>query len=228
MLERFSVYYCVAVLILIGFIFGYFFAGESIVNILSVLANITTIFAFLLAVNAYSYWRKQSTLQVQTDLIRNAIMDIAEIDCVLSELFSYTVISEGNNQEVRFPDMKNRIVIPMIDKKFRDIEIVMRKYYAIELNPTPTCKNMGKDSITICHFDGDIFKDVKIVVALLNQIVCRINDECYLEFIDGKLCSSKEQENISWLFDGKSFTEIKVFLGEKLRVAEESLRILIK
>nr|WP_319556379.1 hypothetical protein [uncultured Vibrio sp.] len=228
-IDRFSVYYCVLVLILAGFVIGYWFSGTSTLNVLSVFANISTVLAFLLALKAYLYWRKQSTLHEQTDLLRKAIMEIAELDCLVNELFSDTVISEFNAAKVKFPEVRNRVVLNRIEERCRELRTIIRKYYAIELIPSEVAKNTTKLSVAFCHFEGDCFTDVKVLMDYLNQMCTRIESDHYLEFIDGELFSSKEERNIPsiLIFEGNSFSEAMVFFNSKLRKAEESLRVLI-
>ncbi len=133
--DSFSLWFCIIALVLVGIVIGVSTSNTSWIAVVSLLSNIVTILGFALALKAYLHWIKQDTVGVQMQLIREIMMEIAELDCYISDLFSQSVLNEAKLMAVKFPTEEQRDVFNKISPKVQDIKLLIRKYYSIEPSP---------------------------------------------------------------------------------------------
>ncbi|OED84653.1 hypothetical protein A1QE_12580 [Vibrio breoganii ZF-55] len=228
-IERFGAWFCVFALLLIGSFCGIFFdAGLS--QSMSYWANISTVLAFLLALKAYRHWVRQETLGLQKQLVREILMEIVDLDQQVNDMFSDSIFDEGQLVEVIFPNNKQRKVFSQIPLTVKRIEVLIKKYYVLDLTPSPTLDNLSKKSAAFFTFEGDIFCEFKSLAGTLCRLEVLLSENNTLKYESQKLRSSLPLEQklhndqSTQFYNQTSFTGICIEMNKRLRNIERSLR----
>tara|TARA_Y100000588_G_C14190134_1_gene897656 strand:- start:652 stop:1365 length:714 start_codon:yes stop_codon:yes gene_type:complete len=213
LLDQLGIWVCVFALILIGVFIGVSFE-LSLITSFSFLSNIATVFGFLLALKAYRYWVRQDTVSLQKQALREILIEIAELEEQVVNLFSSAVLEEAGFNLITFPNDKAAYIhLEEIRQCKSRLRVLMRKYYLLELRPSKTMENSSKFSLVHFSFEGDLFDDLKDLLNKLNYLNTLLIDNHTLHFCEGKLKSSKPIEQRFYNDHSYQFYNQKHFTG---------------
>ncbi len=215
--DNFGVWYCVAVLVSIGFFLGIFYQNPAI-QALSVLANISTFFGFILASYFYLIWRKKEFLSSQNSLISSILQELAVLDYKSDLLFSRLSIlyaKDFSNGKEHFPNSSERAILEEVMIVVDNIRQLMSRYYAIDLSPQCVFQTMGATGLLHTDF-GDEFSQLKDVLSKFTRLNYLTDNGHVIYFNDLELLSSKSVHQ-------KYFVDQKYLLYAKSNFFEMSL-----
>ncbi|MCS0309222.1 hypothetical protein [Vibrio diabolicus] len=229
--ENFSIWYCVTVLVSIGFFFGVFYANPG-EQVLSVLANISTFLGFILASYFYLIWRRKEFLSSQNSLISSMLQELAVLDYKSDLLFSRLSLLYAKdfcNSKEHFPNKRERIILEEIMIVVDSLRQLMSKYYAIELSPQKVSQTMGATGLLHTDFE-DEFSQLKDVLLRFSRLNYLTDSGHVIYFNDSELRSSKSAHqkylvDQKHLFHGKSnFFDMSIEFSDQIKTAMLVLR----
>ncbi|MGR5354062.1 hypothetical protein ACP3V4_17905 [Vibrio sp. DNB22_19_2] len=229
-IEQFGVWFCVFTLLLVGSFVGIVFDVE-LFQLMSYWANISTVLAFLLALKAYRHWVRQETVGLQKQLVREILMELVELDQQINDVFSSSILDEGNLVEVVFPTSEQREIFGQIPFTVKRIELLIKKYYVLDLAPSQTLDNSPKVHMAFFTFDGDIFGEFKTLALKLCTLEVLLSNGNTLKYYGEKLRSSSPlqqrfyNDQSTKFYNQSSFTGICIEMNRQLRSIERALRI---
>ncbi|WP_256384999.1 MULTISPECIES: hypothetical protein [Photobacterium] len=215
-------------LIGIGIGLGGIIRGESFHKHVSLVANLVAIIGFALAVKAYLYWRYKDTVSAQTQMFRDILMILAEINLQIHRLLRQAYNLEKMNDIVEFPSEKQIDAYNEIDENIYKIQKLMIKYYAIEPNPNAHQKKTSKWDMVLLTFEGDCFANLKDYLLKLQKLDLYIRDNHKLVSKDGKIYSTQPNYINSDVGDrlggAKNFHELYLYINSNANELEIELK----
>ena len=150
--DNFILWFTILSLVFTGVVIQMVLNGMNIPAVISFISSLATIFGFILAVKAYSYWRHKDTESEQAKLVREIMMFVAELSLNLELSFDRCVLDELGSEVTVYPSLEQREKLSKVKELIENINILMVKFYAIEPNPENYLLNNSKaDLLAICY-----------------------------------------------------------------------------
>ena len=221
--NNFILWFSIFSLVFVGIVIDRIFIGLDILAIISFISSITTVLGFFLALNAYWYWRHKDTRSEQAKLIREILMDLAELEMNLEISMGSAILHEMDNPETSYPCSIQRTRLRRVKSLSENINLLILKFNSIEPTPHYSIINTAQN----IHFNS--------LEQYLFKVGCLLRyteNENILLCKQGVIRSSIPDEanfNVNIMFDGAdSFVQLSLFFSAATRKVANDLRIYLK
>lgn len=189
---------------------------QSMIDLISCLANICTILGTFFAVYVYCNWKNNEISKSRVNYLMSITINLQRLDQLISNMFSQCVIDEVNEiKTVRLYYKKNADLIVNANKLISNIDSLLSDYRTLNIN------DRYKDGIEEPDVDA-------YTIYFVSRLFSFIGTNGYIEFINGELKYSNGDFASNTFGHCSSFVELSRNFRDLYKIVNDDITEIIK